>query len=110
MFSIHDRETRLCDRLPRREVLRVGGLACCGLSLAHLAPRAARAAGPSEVFGRAKSCIVLFLMGGPPQHSTWDPKPEAIPEIRGQFGAINTVVPGVQVGELFPRTAQLLDR
>ncbi|MFM8220908.1 MAG: DUF1501 domain-containing protein, partial [Planctomycetaceae bacterium] len=61
-------------------------------------------------FGRAKSCVVLFLMGGAPQHSTWDPKPEAIAEIRGQFGPIATSVPGLQVGELFPCTAQVADR
>lgn len=110
MFSIHDRATRLCDRVPRREILRVGGLSCCGLSLAHLAARPARGVGTSEVFGKARSCIVLFLMGGPPQHSTWDPKPQAIAEIRGQYGPMETVVPGIQIAELFPRCAQRMDR
>ena len=46
-------------------------------------------------------------MGGPPQHSTWDPKPEAPAEIRGEFGPISTSVPGMQIGELFPQTARL---
>ena len=55
--------------------------------------------------GRAKSCIVLFLMGGPPQHSTWDPKPESPEEVRGEIGPIATKVPGVQFGELMPRLA-----
>ena len=51
------------------------------------------------------SCIILFLMGGPPQHSTWDPKPNAVAEIRGAFGPIATNVPGINVCELLPRTA-----
>jgi hypothetical protein len=47
------------------------------------------------------------MSGGPPQHETWDPKPEAPPEIRGPFGSIPTRVPGLRVGELMPRTAAL---
>jgi hypothetical protein len=61
-------------------------------------------------FGRAKSCIVLFLMGGPPQHSTWDPKPDAPAEVRGEFGPIATTVPGLSVCELMPRTALVADK
>src|SRR5262249_61712441 len=60
--------------------------------------------------GKAKACIVLFLMGGPPQHSTWDPKPEAPPEIRGQFKPIATNVPGLHVSELMPHTARVADK
>ncbi len=60
--------------------------------------------------GRAKRCIVLFLMGGPPQHSTWDPKPEASEEIRGVYKPISTAVPGTQICELMPQTAKLTDR
>src|SRR5262249_62039326 len=59
---------------------------------------------------RAKSCIVLFLMGGPPQHSTWDPKPDAPAEVRGPFGPIATSVPGIQICELMPRLAQRMDK
>ncbi|MCA9204477.1 MAG: DUF1501 domain-containing protein, partial [Planctomycetales bacterium] len=60
--------------------------------------------------GRAKSCIVLFLMGGPPQHSTWDPKPEAAAEVRGEFGPIATNVPGTQFCELMPMLARQADK
>jgi hypothetical protein len=60
--------------------------------------------------GKAKACIVLFLMGGPPQHSTWDCKPQAPPEVRGQFGPIPTNVPGLQVCELLPRMAEVMDK
>lgn len=103
---------RLCDGWRRREILRVGGLGLLGgLDLAGLARGAerARAAGERPA-GRAKSCIVLFLMGGPPQHSTWDPKPDAPAEVRGEFKPIATSVPGLSIGELMPKTALVADR
>src|SRR6266478_1230237 len=62
------------------------------------------------ISGKAKACIVLFLMGGPPQHSTWDPKPDAPPEIRGEFKPIATNVPGLQICELMPQTARVADK
>jgi hypothetical protein len=102
---------RLCDGLTRREMLRAGSLGLVGLSLPELlrsrqAQAAARPAGSAQR-GRARSCIVLFLLGGPPQHSTWDPKPDAPAEIRGEFRPIATRVPGIDICELLPRTAQL---
>lgn len=60
--------------------------------------------------GSAKRCIMLFLLGGPPQHSTWDPKPAAPKEIRGDIDHISTNVPGTLMGELMPETAQLADK
>ena len=105
---------RLCDGLSRREVLRIGGLGAfgAGINLADLARAAGTAHGSvgSGSFGRAQSCIVLFLMGGPPQHSTWDPKPDAPAEVRGDFGPIATTVPGLVVSELMPRTALVADK
>ncbi len=106
MLSIHDRGLSLCDGLSRREWLRVGGLGVCGLSLPALL--ASRAAGRAA--GRARACIFLFHLGGPPQHETFDPKPDAPKEIRGDFKPISTSVPGIQVCELMPRTAKLVDR
>src|SRR5207245_4433721 len=96
----------------RREWLRIGGVAAFGLSLPELmmARRAAAAETPPASIlqrGKAKACIVLFLMGGPPQHSTWDPKPDAPAEIRGVFKPIPTSIPGLQFCELLPRTARL---
>src|SRR5690242_18726561 len=91
----------------RREALRIGGLAALGLSAPQLLAGRAAAGEPT---GRAKSCIVLFLMGGPPQHSTWDPKPDAPAEVRGEFGPIDTNVPGVRIASLFPRVAQQADK
>jgi hypothetical protein len=93
---------------PRREFLRAGALASLGLSLPWLdGPLAAAVRSPGN---RAKSCIILFLMGGPPQHSTFDPKPAAPAEVRGAFGPISTAVPGIQLCELWPRTALCTDR
>jgi hypothetical protein len=111
MFAIHDTGTRLCDGLTRRDWLRVGGLGLFGLSLPGLlAARQAQAAASSGTFGRAKACIVLFLMGGPPQHETWDPKPDAPAEIRGDLRPIPSALPGLMVGELMPRVARLADK
>jgi hypothetical protein len=104
MLNLQATGARLCDGLTRREVLRAGSLGLLGLSLADLQARGSVAAAPR---GRARACILLFLMGGPPQHSTWDPKPDAPAEIRGEFGPISTSVPGIHIGELLPRTARL---
>src|SRR5215470_8275822 len=113
MLSIHDDGPVLCDGLTRREWLRVGGLGACGLSLpALLAARQAPAATPAGARGRgkAKACILLFHLGGPPQHETWDPKPDAPAGIRGEFKPIASSVPGLRVCELMPRTSRLADR
>ena len=104
--------SRLCDGWRRREILRVGGLGLLGgLDLATLARGAdATAASGAIPTGRAKSCIVVFLMGGPPQQSTWDPKPDAPAEVRGEFGPIATKVPGMAVSSLLPKTAAVADK
>ncbi len=121
MWNFHGRGNRLCDGLTRREIFRAGSLGVfgAGLSLADLARAGESSARNSASmgsdsglpgFGQAKSCIVLFLMGGPSQHSTWDPKPDAPPEVRGAFGPIATNVPGMFLSELMPRTAKVADK
>src|SRR5207244_11604752 len=60
--------------------------------------------------GRARACIVLFMWGGPAHQDTWDPKPGAPAEYRGEFKPIATTVPGVQVCEHLPRLARHLDQ
>src|SRR6516225_6772658 len=104
MLTIHDDGLRLCDGLTRRDWLRVGGLGAFGLSLPALVQARQAQAGSH---GRAKACIVLFLMGGPPQHETWDPKPDAPAEVRGDLKPIASSLPGLYVGELMPRVARL---
>jgi len=114
MLSLRASGPTLCDALTRREWLRIGGLTAFGLShpdLLHarsIAAESLASAGESSSgsFGKAKACIVLFMLGGPPQHETWDPKPLAPQEIRGDFGTIPTATPGLHVGELMPLTAK----
>ena len=100
--------------LSRRELMRVGGLSALGLSLPTLLRARSATPSPAEAlsatFGRAKSCIFLWLQGGPPQHETFDPKPDAPAEIRGEFKPIRTNVPGIDFCELLPRTARIADK
>ena len=116
MISIGNESARLCDGWSRRELLRVGGLGWLGLSLPGLwggeaaVKASAAAVGPQGSFGRAKSCIIFFLGGGPPQHETFDPKDEAPREIRGEFKSIATKVPGLRFSELLPLTAGIADK
>ncbi len=95
-----------CPGPSRRDVLRLGSLGLASLSLAGMGFRPAPAASPK----RARACLILYLCGGPSQHDTWDPKPDAPAEVRGAFRPIATAVPGLHVGELMPRTARLADR
>jgi len=113
MLTMRNRPTSLCDRLPRRDAMQIGGLSALGLSLPQLLQRRVQAKPIEEAspgFGRAKSVIMLWLLGGPPQHETWDPKPNAPKEVRGEYSPISSVVPGIHVGELMPRTAMHTDK
>src|SRR5262245_21290770 len=104
MLNLQTYGAPLCDGITRRDWLRIGSLGLAGLSLPHVA--AARAGAPTK----ARSCIVLCFLGGPPQHETWDPKPNAVAEVRGDLRPIQTNVPGILVGELMPKTARHLDK
>jgi len=104
---------RLCDGLTRRDLLQVGGLSPFGLGLSQamgMWQSEAQAAELSNRFGKAKSCILLFLFGSPPQHETFDPKPDAPLDIQGEMQAIPTSVPGLHIGEGLPQTAKIIDR
>src|SRR5437868_2427898 len=96
-----------CTGLSRREFLRVGALTAgaAGLSLADLV-RLQGAESPDKDI----NCIILFLIGGPSQLDTWDPKPLASEDIRGPFRPIATNVPGIQISEHFPLMARMADR
>ncbi|MCU0877550.1 MAG: DUF1501 domain-containing protein [Pirellulaceae bacterium] len=99
-------------RTNRRQWLRMG----LATSLAAIAPQGSRAnersggLGPATGFGRAKSVIVVFAHGGQSQIDTWDPKPDAPLDVRGDFRPIATALPGVQVCEHLPHVARLMDR
>lgn len=99
----------------RREVLRAGALSLAGLDLPQWFQlnAAARANAASSISGarpRAKACIVLFMWGGPAQQDTWDVKPNAPLEYRGEFQPISTRLPGVQICEHLPQLAQRADK
>ena len=92
----------------RRAALRVGGASLLGVSFPQLL--AAADSPEAKHKARAKSVIFLHQWGGPGQHETFDPKPDAPAEIRGPFKPINTNVPGVRFCELLPRTARHADK
>jgi hypothetical protein len=97
--------------LSRRDVLRAGSLGLLGLTLPHyLQGRTNASPAIGGSFGRARSCILLFMWGGPAQQETWDLKPDAPVEIRGEFNPIDTCVPGIRISEHFPRLATRADR
>lgn len=97
------------DELTRREMLRAGSLGLAGAGLSGL--HEAQAADPRvRTFGKAKRCILLYLFGAASQLETFDVKPDAPVEVRGELQSIATSVPGVRFGELLPRTAKLADR
>ena len=93
--------------LQRRGFLRAGVLATAGLSLPHLLRLQAEGAAPRQ---RHKSVIILWMRGGPSQHETWDPKMDAPEAYRGAFGATSTNVSGIQICDLLPRCAQIMDK
>ena len=113
LLRIPDRPIRLCNGWSRRDALQIGGLSALGLSqqaLRAASPAVDDAAELAPGFGSAKSVVLVWLLGGPPQHETWDTKPNAPAEIRGEFGSIDSVVPGIRVGELMPRSAMHTDK
>ncbi|MCH2600868.1 MAG: DUF1501 domain-containing protein, partial [Pirellulales bacterium] len=91
-------------------MMRIGGLTLGGLGLADLVKAAPAPSKLGTSCGRAKNIIFLYLCGGPPQHETFDPKPDAPTEIRGPFNPIQTNIPGIQFSELLPRTAAMADK
>src|SRR5207244_5401437 len=106
MLTIGGPESRFCDRMSRRSCLRIGGLALGGLAL----PDILRGEAASGVRNPAKGIIMVLLPGGPTHLDTFDLKPDAPAEIRGEFRPIATKVPGIAICELMPRLAGLADK
>jgi len=102
-------EFQTASRLNRRDLLQAGALGMLGAGLPSLAYGAADGSGPVG-FGSAKACIFLFMWGGPSQLETFDPKPLAPAEVRGEFNPIDTAAPGVQICELFEHLAGQMDK
>ena len=107
MFTLWGRQHTLCGGIARREFLSVGALGIGGLTLAELLRAEASGATTAP---RPKSVIYVVLGGGPSHIDTWDPKPDAPLEYRGEFNTIATKLPGVRFCELMPRQAEMLDK
>lgn len=106
MLSIPGDQHRFCDGVSRRNFLKIGGLALGGMSMPQIMAAEALAGKRSN----HKAVIMIFLPGGPPHQDMWDLKPEAPAEIRGEFKPIPTNVPGIEICELFPRMAGMMDK
>ncbi len=100
-------------QLNRRQLLRAGSLGLIGLNLPellHLEAAQAERASARLPRKRLQSCIFLFYYGGPSHQDTWDMKPDAPREVRGEFGPIATAAPGLRISEHLPRLARVADR
>src|SRR5262249_11479596 len=108
MFTLFGpRGTRCrCDGVSRRDFLRVGTLGMAGLSL----PDLLRARASPVTSGKHTSVVLLWLGGGPSQHETFDPKPDAPEDYRSLVGTIPTALPGIRFGGLLPKVAGLADK
>lgn len=93
----------------RRTLLRATGLFVGGAGLSRLLQLRALSAAESGTV-RNTSVILIELGGGPSQFETYDPKPDAPAEYRGEFHPVRTNIPGVQFCELLPKQAQLMDK
>lgn len=107
MFQLLAGESQGSPRMGRRDWAKISAYSALGMGLT----RGLHAAeSPPEADGPARRCIYIFLCGGPSQLDMWDPKPQAPKEIRGPFKPISTSVPGMQIGDLLPLTAQHADK
>eukprot|EP00456_Euglypha_rotunda_P031301 TRINITY_DN2437_c0_g1_i15.p1 TRINITY_DN2437_c0_g1~~TRINITY_DN2437_c0_g1_i15.p1 ORF type:complete len:287 (-),score=85.26 TRINITY_DN2437_c0_g1_i15:13-873(-) len=106
MLTFLGQKNRFCDGVSRRDFLKVGGLAVGGLSLPQLLQAEQRAG--SRATG--KSIINIYLPGGPTHMDTFDLKPTAAKEFRGEFMPIATNVPGMEICELMPQLANRADK
>ncbi|MFP6893972.1 MAG: DUF1501 domain-containing protein [Opitutales bacterium] len=94
--------------IDRRGFVKAGALGMAGLSLSQVL-KAESAVDPAKT-SKEKSVIILWQRGGPSQHETWDPKPDAPQDYRGAFGAMSTNVPGIQICDLLPKCAKVMDK
>ncbi len=101
---------RRCDGVTRREILRLGSLSAFGLGLADALRSRVAAGSPDRSPGSLRNCILIWLDGGPSHLDTFDLKPEAPAEVRGDFKPAATNVSGVQICEQFRRLATMMDR
>ena len=99
-----------CDGVRRRELIKVGGLTAFGLGMGDYLQSQRVWATENEPLRKAKSCILIWLDGGPSHLETFDPKPEAPLEVRGPLQTIATTIPGVRFSECLPKTAAAMNQ
>src|SRR5579863_1749023 len=102
------RDTSFCDGISRRGFLTIGGMALGGISLPQVLQAESAAGSGNE--SSHKAIINVYLPGGPSHLDMWDLKPDAPMEIRGDFKPIQTNVPGIEICELFPNIAKVMDK
>lgn len=106
IFGKPQTSSGFCDGRSRRDFLKIGGMVMGGLSLPQLLAVEAQAG-----IGKSHKAIInVFLPGGPPHQDFWDVKVDAPAEIRGEFSAIKTNVPGIEISEIFPQIASVMDK
>jgi hypothetical protein len=105
MLNLLPGTTRDCEGVSRRSFLQVGSLGALGVSLPSLL-QAKQAAAKAKSNGTDVNCILIWTRGGTSHHDTFDPKPQAPVSVRGEYGAIDTAVPGVQFSEIMPTFAK----
>jgi uncharacterized protein (DUF1501 family) len=110
MFELLSESPRGSNEISRRGFLKIGTLGLGGLTLADAMRARAESSAVAAASAPERSVILIWLDGGPPQHETYDPKPDAPEQFRGPLKAIATAVPGVLVSELLPNHARLLDK
>jgi hypothetical protein len=108
MLTIFGRPQRYCDGLARRQFLKIGGFAFGSFATVGL-PQILRAQTVSSSSSH-KAVINVFLGGGPPHQDMWEIKTDAPKEVRGEFDPIKTNVPGIEICEVFPRIASMMDK
>jgi len=110
MLNSGDLMLKASTPISRRTLLRAGGLAAVGLTLPQFLAARSAAQQPESGSGSAKACILLYMLGGPPQQETFDLKPEAPGGARSLFKPVATSVPGIEICELLPDLARQADR
>ena len=106
MLTIYGKRSRFCDGISRRNFLKIGALGLGGLGL----PELLRAEAQAGIRRSHKAIIMIYLPGGPPHQDMFDIKTDAPSEIRGEFRAIKTKVPGIEICEHLPRMAAIMDK
>src|SRR5216683_3761020 len=100
---------RRCDGVSRRDFIRIGAIGALGLSLPALL-KAEESPSAKNKKARAKSVILVYLGGGLSHHDSFDLKPDAPPEIRGEYKPIDTNVSGLRIGEKLPHMSKVMDK